>query len=164
MSERLNVSPIEIAEYLADFFQNVGDPLTHLKLQKLLYYVQAWHLVYFDGDLYNEEPEAWIHGPVYRSVYDKYKGIGSSFIISENNIDIEKKLKDLNLSEKQGIYLRQVIDHYGIKSAFELEIMTHAEEPWRKARLGYDKSQSSTSKIDMNFAKNYYKDLLAKDL
>src|SRR5258708_40323860 len=47
------------------------DPLTNLRLQKLLYYAQAWSLVLRESELFPEEIQAWRWGPVVPAVYDK---------------------------------------------------------------------------------------------
>ena len=54
-----------IAKFIVNYFQSVGDPITNLKLQKLLYYIQVWYMVYFEKKLiFDERPQAWVHGPV----------------------------------------------------------------------------------------------------
>ena len=40
------------------------ESMTHLKLQKLCYYAQAWYLTIYGQRLFNEEFQAWLHGPV----------------------------------------------------------------------------------------------------
>ena len=63
-----------------------------LKLQKLLYYMQAWHMVYFEREntLFDDEPEAWVNGPVYRVIYNEYKNIGLYNQIMLDNVDSSK--------------------------------------------------------------------------
>ena len=69
------------AETIANWFlinidRESGDSITHLKLQKLLYYAQAWYMVLTENEaepiLFEEKIEAWTHGPVVREVYNKY--------------------------------------------------------------------------------------------
>ena len=63
-----------MSEYIILFCQNMGVTISPLKLQKLLYYVQSWHIAKFDKqDIFNSLPEAWVNGPVYREVYNTYK-------------------------------------------------------------------------------------------
>jgi hypothetical protein len=68
------VDPIKLAEYIALTLCARGASISHLKLQKLMYYAQGWGLVFLKAPLFDEEPEAWVNGPVYRSVYNKFKG------------------------------------------------------------------------------------------
>ena len=62
-----------VAKYIIHRFQEAGDPVTNLKLQKLLYYVQGWHLGIFKNPAFNDEFEAWVHGPVIPEVFHAYK-------------------------------------------------------------------------------------------
>jgi len=50
-----------------------GDDMTHLKLQKLIYFAQAWHLANTGEPLFREDMQAWTHGPVVPSVWHAYK-------------------------------------------------------------------------------------------
>ena len=63
---------------LADYdTANGGDNLTNLRLQKLLYYEQGYHLAQFGTTLFDEEIEAWMYGLVVPSVYEYYHPNGS---------------------------------------------------------------------------------------
>jgi uncharacterized phage-associated protein len=68
------VNPQLIANY---FIQSVdtdsGDNITHLKLQKLMYFAQAWYLANINKVLFDEDMQAWAHGPVTPSIWHKYK-------------------------------------------------------------------------------------------
>ena len=125
--------------------------LTNKKLQKLLYYSQAWNLVLNNKPLFKEEFQAWVHGPAIPTVYKKYKNFGSKII------DIEISQKDcsaLSASEKK--LLNEIWRVYGKYDASYLELLTHSEEPWQKARNGnmpYDASSTVISKQSM---KEYY--------
>ena len=59
----------QIADYLIAFSHSVGDPISNLKLQKLLYYAQAWYLALHNEPLFPESIEAWVHGPAVPPVY-----------------------------------------------------------------------------------------------
>jgi uncharacterized phage-associated protein len=63
----------EVANYLVASFRDAGDPLTNLKLQKLLYYAQGWYLAIHDEALFDERIEAWPRGPVVPPVYGSFK-------------------------------------------------------------------------------------------
>lgn len=117
----------EIARYIVNFFQEAGDPLTNLKLQKLLYYVQGWHLALRDGEpAFGDRLEAWIHGPVQPGVYGQYKHFRWNPITDEvAKPDLDAPLKEV---------LDAVLEAYGADSGFELELRTHGERPWLDAR------------------------------
>ena len=62
----------DIADYFITKNHEYGDYITNLKLQKLVYYAQAWYLAFLDKPLFDEDFEAWVHGPVNRDLYDRY--------------------------------------------------------------------------------------------
>lgn len=78
--KKTNISVM--SHYIILFCNNLGVTINPLKLQKLLYYVQAWHISKFNKEiLFDTLPEAWVNGPVYREVYDNFK---STFFKNEN--------------------------------------------------------------------------------
>ncbi|HWD00162.1 MAG TPA: type II toxin-antitoxin system antitoxin SocA domain-containing protein [Candidatus Sulfopaludibacter sp.] len=118
---------------VADYFltlvdDEAGDSLSNLKLQKLVYYAQGFHLALADKPLFNEPIEAWEHGPVVPSLYRKFKQHGSAPIPRpENGIDIDSYPADVR------DLLDEVYQVYGQYSAWKLRNMTHAEPPWIEA-------------------------------
>jgi uncharacterized phage-associated protein len=105
-----------------------SESLTHLKLQKLLYYAQGVHLAYTDEALFEDELFAWDHGPVAPRVYDEYKGMRNiEFNPEEEHLDIFKRVQS---NEDSRNVLEVVYDHYGKYSAWHLRNMTHEERPW----------------------------------
>jgi uncharacterized phage-associated protein len=125
--------------------------LTNKKLQKLLYYSQAWNMVLRDKPLFKEDFQAWIHGPAIPEVYQTFKNCGSAVI----DIDVNKEdYKALTNDDKK--ILDEIWRVYGKYDASYLEILSHNEEPWQKARNGcmpYDASRAVISKQGM---KEYY--------
>lgn len=122
------VDCIELSKYIIEKITKKGKGINHLKLQKLLYYIEAWHLVYADTPLIKENFEAWLHGPVVRKVWDHYKT--HSIMLEE--LPVEKS--NIKLSEEQEQIIDDVLDEYGDKTGYYLECLTHVEEPWQKAR------------------------------
>ena len=115
-----------VASYIINYFQERGDLITNLKLQKLLYYVQGWYLAFNNEPAFDEEFQAWIHGPVNNEVYQLYKSFKWNPITSEQpTVTLNQDLKDL---------VDKVLDVYGNDSAIELELRTHREAPWIIAR------------------------------
>ena len=112
--------------------------ITPLALQKLLYFAQGFRKAFVDTFIFKEDCEAWVHGPVYRNVYEKYRSFGYN--------PIEKKeLSDniFNLSEDEKELLDHIVLYFGCYSGKVLESMTHSEEPWRAARRGLKDWESS---------------------
>ncbi|MBN9737301.1 MULTISPECIES: type II toxin-antitoxin system antitoxin SocA domain-containing protein [unclassified Pseudonocardia] len=103
--------------------------MTAMKLQKLCYYSQAWHLVWREIPLFDSEVEAWANGPV---VYDLYKLHRGKFTLSGPD-DIRGGNPEA-LDEHERFAIETVLDAYGDKSAHWLSELTHAEDPWRLAR------------------------------
>lgn len=162
----------DIANYtILRLIQN-GQSICPLKLQKVLYYIQAWHMVYFNGDkIFQEAPEAWVNGPVYRDVYDLYKTVGiyDNIPISHLGVDIENldsavkaKKESLSLSEDQDGFLEAIYKHYGSMSHDRLVFLTHSEKPWNTARIGLSPIEYSDNVIDLGEMEAYYKSLSNK--
>lgn len=138
----------ELARYIVKAFQEAGDPVTNLKLQKLLYYVQGWHLVIHDKPAFNERMEAWIHGPVQPGVYGEYKWYRWNPITDDVSVPaLDKELVELT---------NEVLDAYGGDSGYELEIRTHHETPWLEARNGIPPDQESTAIISHESMKLFF--------
>ena len=104
---------------------NGGERLTNLKLQKLLYYQQGYHLAAFGTPLFSEDIEAWMYGPVVPVVYDVFSKYGSSALPV---VDV-----DMPLGEEEEILFNQVYDAYREFSAIGLMNLTHTERPWIEA-------------------------------
>jgi uncharacterized phage-associated protein len=104
--------------------------ISHMKLQKLIYYCQGFHLALCDTPLYPDTIIAWKHGPVCEHLYHILKAYGSSPIapiVSDDPVDLTDHEKQLILF---------VYENYGQYSASKLRSMTHSETPWSKTPLG----------------------------
>ena len=144
---------------IANFFLSKSC-LTQKKLQKLVYYAYAWYIALnnenineIDNVLFNEQPEAWIHGPVFPSLYDRYKDYNWREIekIKNDNTKINKDLE---------AFLNEVWRKFGKFTADELEYMTHQEEPWAKARKNINIDERSNEKISSQDIFKYYNGLI----
>lgn len=143
-----NTSAIDVAKYILGIANRDGDLISNLKLQKLLYYAQAWYLVNHGVSLFHERIEAWELGPVVREVYNHFKKFKSSPIVykatgSESDC----------FTAKQTHYLDEFYDVFSKYTAHELVNMTHNEQPWKDAFEAGDE----ISTISM---KEYYSRLL----
>lgn len=165
---RLNKIKIqELAEYLVKYFTFYDDPLTQLRLQKLLYFIQGWHLAYFNQELFEDEAEAWVKGPAYFEIYQKYKSYGYEFIIAENKDEITKGEIDsylikLGLNSEQNELIEAVLKQYGAFATSRLVYITHLHKPWNDARKGLAELESGNRKIKNEDIKSYFKSLLEK--
>jgi uncharacterized phage-associated protein len=132
-------------------------PLSNIKLQKLLYYVQAWHLALKNGQpLFDGKFQAWIHGPVNRQIYDRFnpsKYLYSEMSLSDvNDINVDKKLTTEEIN-----HINLVLESYAPFSGVELEEMSHKEEPWITAREGYSPNERCEVEIDQTVLGDYFR-------
>lgn len=129
--------------------------ITNKKLQKLLYYSQGWSLVFKKRPIFEEDIEAWAHGPAIRETYKKYKIFGFS------NIKKEIELKDIeNISNEDISLLEEIWKVYGKYDANYLERLTHQERPWINARNGYDDYEICSNIISLEDMEKYFTNLL----
>ena len=101
---------------------NGGERLTNLKLQKLLYYQQGFHLAFFGTPLFGDAVEAWMYGPVVPSVYNEYSSYGSSSLPEVDSV--------IALTDEEEELFNEVYDSYREFSAIGLMNRTHKEKPW----------------------------------
>lgn len=152
------VNIIKLSDFVISYFDEMGGFITPMKLQKLLYYIQAWHLANFNHSLFVDEPEAWVNGPVYKHVYDKYKHITRhDYIFTKDRPSMSEALTKLDLSEKQQSLVFEVLQVYGKYDEFKLVNKTHSEDPWIEARKGLKPFESSRNDISHFSIKKYYK-------
>ena len=147
----------EVARYLIARHCSKGDVITNKQLQKLLYYVQAWALVYMEP-MFDDDIEAWVHGPVVDSVYQEYKRFGYNAIpVTKKDCEDVAIAKEVGLKKKQIELIDSVLLHYGGMSSFHLEMLTHSEYPWLEARKGLTPTEPCTEVISIKTMKHFYK-------
>ena len=146
-----HVDIIKLSEFVIHYCNSEEIEISPLKLQKILYYIQAWHLVFFDDPLFGEAPEAWANGPVVREPYNHHRRM---FIIS--NL-VKGNAKNLNQAQQATIHA--VVSFYGPKPSQYLSDLTHLEEPWRKARRGISDHIRSNREITLESMAEYYSSL-----
>ena len=143
--------PDQIADYLLVESRERGELLTNLKLQKLMYYADAWHLALYGEELFSEPFKAWVHGPVLLSQYHRFKHFGWREITDE--------VSKPELDERVSAHLDEIIDVFGSETAVALEIMTHEERPWIEARAGLGPTEPSQAVISKATTRSYYRQL-----
>jgi uncharacterized phage-associated protein len=149
----------DIVKYLVYKSYFYGDPITNLRLQKLLYYVYVWLLVLKNKRVFHEKFQAWPIGPVLPSTYRDLKKYEAG-PIDPDYCGIKDKASLEALEKRIGSSVMMVIDNvfqvYGPKSAFELVNLTHSELPWVNARKGLDIEQKSSNEIEDKDIKSFY--------
>ena len=134
----------DVAKYILE----KKGPMTTMKLQKLVYYSQAWSVVWDEKPIFEEKIQAWASGPVVRELYDEHKGVFQISGLEKGNTD------NLNLEEKETI--DAVLQAYGDKPAQWLSDLTHMEKPWNEARKGIPDGQNCENEITRASLAEYY--------
>lgn len=130
---------------------NLSD-VTPLALQKLLYYAQGFFAVFNGKFLFENNCEAWIHGPVYKEIYHKYKDFGYNSLDNITSYDIGK----LDLGDEEKEMLDAVVKYFGCYSGKVLEKMTHSELPWIETRKGIPDDEPSSEIIPKALINTYF--------
>ncbi len=141
------LSCFNIADYFVWLANETGSFVSNLKLQKLVYYAQAWHLALRDTPLFQEDFQAWVHGPVIPTLYQKYNNFGWQPILEDANPQLPEEVQ---------YFLHEVAEEYFACDAYELEQMTHAESPWNWAREDLLPDSPSEAVIKKEWMKEYY--------
>lgn len=131
---------------------------TPLALQKILYFAQCFSNKFMNKTLFVMPAEAWIHGPVYRDIYDcfsyyKNNAINYSELLSEHEFSLDTEEKE---------YLDSIIKYFGCYSARVLREMTHLTKPWQMARKGLNKDEASNRIIELKDV-DFYVDEISKE-
>lgn len=156
------VDSIELANYLVAKYQ----PIAHLKLQKLIYYLEAYHLAYFSDSLIEDDFQAWLHGPVSRKLYDYIKPTGANVygnLVLTDSPEVQAKFItniETKLTPIQLDLLNDVLKEFNPRSAYDLECLTHEELPWIEARKGYSPGDRCEVNISKETMMKYYADKL----
>lgn len=151
-SRAWNAVPAEsVARYLLLLADQTGDcVVTHMQLQKWLYYVQGWSLAVEGQPLFTDEIQAWKHGPVINSLWPKFTDYGKSAIAPHECAD------DGTLSDRQRQLVEWVWSRYNQFSALKLSEMTHRETPWLQARAGLSSTADSREKISIESLRSFF--------
>lgn len=127
-------------------------PVTAWKLQKLVYYSQAWSLVWDERPIFDQPIEAWANGPVCPDLYQLHRGQFQVTEIPGNSGALDEDAKET---------VDAVLKYYGGKSAQWLRDLTHVEAPWRDARGDLPPGANSNVVIEHDAIAAYYESLPA---
>jgi uncharacterized phage-associated protein len=136
---------------LAAFILGERGEMTAMKLQKLVYYSQAWSLVWDDEPIFNDSIQAWANGPVVSELYNWHRG--------------EFKVKDCPagnanaFTANQQDTVRKVLEFYGEMPSQVLSDLTHSETPWMSARNGLGPGERGNRVISNAAMAEYYSSL-----
>ena len=125
------------------------ESMTHKKLQKLCYYAKAWYLALYDENIIPESFQAWVHGAVNPELYHAYKDYGFDKIPQVRDVS--------DIPEDVLAFAKDIFDVYGKYTGDQLEYINLMEEPWIKARNGFQPWESCSSVIPEEDMKIYYR-------
>ena len=137
---------LDVAQYI---LEQQGGSMTTMKLQKLVYYSQAWNLVWDGVPLYSSPIQAWANGPVVPELYNRHRGrftvsatepLGDSSALAQS----EKETIDAVLSASSHLSGQQLSD------------ITHGERPWIEARAGIPEGAASQAVVNPEVMQDYF--------
>ena len=146
--------PVELLAVIAYIFSALHE-VTPLTLQKLLYYIQGNYAAIYDKPLFDAPCEAWVHGPVYRNVYNLFRDFKYNPIDDDRFVPLKESALPLTPEAKEVV--DRVLDTFGMYSGKVLESITHKEAPWLDARKGFLPDETSHAEISLDAMKSYFK-------
>lgn len=155
--QKFNIN--DVTDYIIIKLDEARAGINILKLQKLLYYVQAWRLALKGVPLFDGKFQAWVHGPVNRQVYNRFAeshGMYDTLKLCDTqaNFDISK------IDQEARAHIDEVLDAYASFSGPQLEQMTHSELPWIIARGHRKPSERCETELDEALMIQYFKEEL----
>ncbi len=132
----------DVARYVINYVNSNNDLISNLKLQKVLYFIQAKFLTEVGYPCFKEEIEAWDFGPVIPSVYHEYKQHGAGyippvkkfFVYSDDIFECKyKNYSDDIIDDCDKEVINSTIDECTPYSASQLVNLTHNQTPWQNA-------------------------------
>lgn len=150
--EKPTKAVLDVAAYIFNRLNKLG-PVEAIKLQKLLYYCNAWSLADRRFPLFQDEIQAWKHGPVVASIYPLHGG----------KIDIDTwslgTPEDLSADDRE--LIDNVVDTYGGLSGWRLRNLTHQEKPWIEAWEKALRGKILRVPIDPEITGDFYRSMRA---
>ena len=139
-------SALDVARYIIWYCQEKSYAINNLKLQKVLYFVQAQFLVFGKDNkpCFSEKIEAWQYGPVVSEVYREYKIFGSAHIPCGDMMD------DFDIDEPDKEMINGIVDRCNKYTAVRLVDISHRQAPWKDAH------ESGKTVIDIAEIRNYF--------
>lgn len=140
--------PSSVHDAASEIVRLVG-PTEAMRLEKLVYYAQAWHLALTDEPLFVDELEAWRNGPVVRELWERHRG--------RRRVDAWPAGDPEKLKGESRQVISLVCQVYGRLSGDELSELTHSEAPWRQARGDLAAEERCTTVIPKQELKRFYR-------
>lgn len=133
---------------VASYIVTKQGSMTTMKLQKLAYYSQAWHLVWDGEPLFDAPIQAWMNGPVVRELYSRHRG--------QFHVTAWPAGDQSGLTPSEAETVDAVLEAYGNLTPQQLSDLTHSERPWQEARQGLAPTDRSERLIDLDTMQEFY--------
>ncbi len=127
--------------------------VTDMSLQKILYYIKAFAKLLLNINIFEEQCEAWVHGPVYEKIYNQYKSYGREIIMEEKDTNIQTNSL---LSAEEKSVIDYVLRNFAIYNGTVLREFTHKERPWIEARGNLGENERSRKIITDEMIFSYF--------
>jgi uncharacterized phage-associated protein len=134
----------DVAKYILD---TVGGDVSIMKLQKLCYYCQAWHLVWAGQPMFPENFEHWDNGPVCPELFEKHQG---DFWINSGELGGNAD----SLSDGDRRTVNFIVARYGMYDGAQLSELSHLEDPWKNTA----RNETITNDSIVGYYKQYEKE------
>lgn len=135
-----------VARYIVKVFKKIST----LKLQKMLYYCNAFSLVLLSRPLFDENFQAWANGPVVPDFFDFHEG--KHFIYIRDFCD----MKPPRLYKKEKEVIDLVIQKFAKYTGQELSDLTHQQRPWIEARENLPEGERCKNIISKDVMQDYF--------
>lgn len=157
---------LDVSRYIINYSNEKDYSISNLKLQKLLYFVQAYFLMMTGEPCFEEKIEAWNFGPVVPKAYQEFKEYGSGeipeiksyMVVNRKTVDGETKIHITRekfdkkcIKESDGKYIEDVVDKFADYSALDLVRITHNQDPWKEAYSAYQNNEITIENIRRYF-------------
>ena len=164
-----NLAIQDVAKYIGLSLTTKGLSISPLKLQKMLYYTQAWFMVFLgrENTLFKDIPQAWVNGPVYPAIYHEYKDKADNMCDHLDSSVFYQVIAEEGLAKYSGILgfnseLTELIESimmlYGAMTQNRLILLTHSERPWAETRGNLPPYARSAKEIPLDLMYEYYKE------
>ena len=124
------MNAVSLSNYVISLFEERNVPITNLKLQKVLYYIQGYFYKHFGKAAFSDEIYNWQYGPVVPAVYYEYNDNGSVPLKSRLSFE------DCSIPDNEKKLIVSVVEKCAGIATSKLVSMTHSESPWKNAVLG----------------------------
>lgn len=118
---------VDVAKYVIEYEDSKGRSVSNLRLQKLLYFIQALFIRTRNEPCFLDRMEAWDFGPVIPAVYHEFKLFGSS------NIPVSFSKDRCDIAENDQFLINRTLERCSTLSTPALVSRSHSQKPWRDA-------------------------------